>query len=474
MQDRPAIPLLVLLPREGGIDLDAIYAIAKAYGRAGLLVSSHGHRNDEPVFAFPAVVCASFAVELYFKFFLMLGQVEAGDATTTQRKVHTLPDLWALLKEEHRSLIVGMHRNKSGYPIYSAKELRTELFLKALEEIGSSPFVQWRYVHELTEVGHMSHAVIQEVLDALEGAATHVMRGRQDAGGTDAPSGGASSLVDGLAHSPTEQDWKVDPLGAAIKELFRGKPLLLGRDSPLRCIPANLEPNAAFRIDELRQAAESIDVSFGRLHRDLTGLALQAPTPEEISIASARVFYDAWGIVSAVSRFYQAYITFPGMVFDQPNAKQQTLEEATRTVRLLHQLANDLQRRESEIVTENLPTLGEISWITGVQALPKQVAWHCILRPGWLKSPPAERNDPLMSTLNWPTDSITLTVAGTSADLSTARLHIAARLWQLELQLKNAFSTPEQEGQPVLNDFFSRRPVSPADPEANQVFSENR
>lgn len=103
-----------------------------------------------------------------------------------------------------------MHRNKSGEPLDTAIELRMKLFLKALNEIGDSPFVRWRYVHELTDIGHMSHAVIQEVLDALESAAVYVMRERQ--GGEDKSESvsldGEKSLVDGLAGIPSQQDWK--------------------------------------------------------------------------------------------------------------------------------------------------------------------------------------------------------------------------------------------------------------------------
>lgn len=467
MQERPAIPLLVLIPGEAGVDLNAIYAIAGAYSRAGLLISGHGHRLDEPVFAFPAVVCAGFAVELYFKFFLMLGHVESGDATAAQSKGHILPTLWGKLRPEHRVLIAGMHRNKSGEPLNTALELRMELFSKALSEIGDSPFVQWRYVHELTDIGHMSHAVIQEVLDALESAASYVMQRRQGGDNKNGSLDGGKSLMDGLAGSPSQQNWKSDPLGAAAKELSRGKPLLLGRESPVRQIPSNLKPNTAFRLDELRQAAESMDIAFSRLHHELTGLALQAPAPEEIRVISAHAFFDAWGFVGAVNRFYQSYVSFPGMVFDKPRSNHQTLEYATRSVRLLHQLSYDLKLREDEILSGDLPTLGEITWMTGVQASPQRVAWHCTLRPGWMKAPPIEQSEPMMSTLNWPTDSITLALAGTKADLSTARLHVAARLWHLEGQILRAFNAPDQKNVAIFNDFFSRRPVSPAEPKAN-------
>ena len=467
MQTRPAMPLLVLIPGDDRVDLDAIFATAGAYAKAGLLISDHGHRCDEPVFAFPAVVCAGFAIELYFKFFLMLEHVESGNAAEVQTKGHNLPTLWGMLQPEHQVLIAGMHRNKSGEPLSTALELRMELFSKSLSEIGNSPFLKWRYVHELIDIGHMSHAVIQEVLDALESAASYVKQRREGGDNKNASLDGRKSLVDGLAGSPSQQDWNTDPLGAAAKELSTGKPMLLGRESPVRRTPSNLEFSSAFHLDEIRQAAESMDVAFSRLHHELTGLALQAPDPEEMRVISAHVFFDAWGFVGAVNRFYQAYISFPGMVIHKSHPNHQTLESATRSVRRLYQLSYDLKLRKKEILPGGLPTLGEITWLTGVQTAPKKVAWHCTLRPGWMKLPPIKQSEPVISTLNWPTGSITLALGDVKADLSTARLHVAARLWHLEEQLLREMNSPGQTDVAILNDFFSRRPVSPAEQKTN-------
>jgi len=458
MQDRPAIPLLILQPGENGLDLDALFAMARAYSQAGLLISDYGHHRDEPVFAFPAVVCAGFAIELYLKFFWMLGHVESGAEGNIKTIGHKLPELWGRLQEKYHVIIAGMHRNKSGKPLDDAIEMRVSLFLKTLNEIGDSPFVKWRYAHELTGIGHMSHAVIQEILNALEQAAIYVMRDRQS---DDVMGDGQKSIMDGLAGVPASHDWRADPLGSAAKWLQRGKPLLLGRDSPLRRIPVNIAPSTAFHLDEIRQAIESIDVAYMRLHQELTSLALQTPAPEEICVISATVFFDAWGIIWAVNKFYQAYTGFPGIVFDKPRAGYETLESVTQSARLLYEISSDLQSRESIILPNKLPTLGEITWMTGVQDGAQKVAWHCTLRPGWLTAIPNEENGPLLSTLHFPSDSITLALAGNKADLSVVRLHIAARLLHLEAQLLKIFDSPSQKDIPVFSDFFSRRPVSP-------------
>lgn len=102
--------------------------------------------------------------------------------------------LWKRLKPEHEDLIAGMHQNPTGQPFTNALDRRKEFFLEALEDVGESPFVKWRYIHEVAEPTLMSHGAILKVLDALGHAADHVMKGKRAAAAIDAsasPSNGA-------------------------------------------------------------------------------------------------------------------------------------------------------------------------------------------------------------------------------------------------------------------------------------------
>lgn len=178
MTSYPAIPSLVFIPSESYLDYSALYSIATAYAHSGLLISDHGEKTDRHVFSFPAIVCSSFAIELFLKFFLMLENAESEEPSSKHESGHFLDDLWKKITPERQSLIAGMFRNKTGVPLLNASDRRIEIFLEALANVGKTPFVKWRYAYELPGPTLMSHAAIVEVLDALGYAANYVMKER--------------------------------------------------------------------------------------------------------------------------------------------------------------------------------------------------------------------------------------------------------------------------------------------------------
>ena len=173
---QPAIPSLILVPGADTHDPIALYAIATAYAHSGLIVSTYGHKNQQFEFAFPAVVCSSFALELFLKFFLMTDLVDRGDTSKKIRRVHTVPELWGLVTPAHKGLIAGMYRNSTGAPYTNSAETRLQLFEEALRYLGKEPFLQWRYVHEHQSHELMSHEAISLVVDALGHAAQYVVK----------------------------------------------------------------------------------------------------------------------------------------------------------------------------------------------------------------------------------------------------------------------------------------------------------
>ena len=176
MTFRPAIPSLVLQSGESQTDYATLYALAIAYADSGLLISSHGKEADRPEFSFPAVVCSSFAIELFLKFFLMLERSESQKPSLKNASGHRLGDLWKQINRTHQALIAGMFQNKTGVPLLNASDRRIESFVEALTCVGDAPFVKWRYAHELVGTHLISHAVINEVLDGLGYAANYVMK----------------------------------------------------------------------------------------------------------------------------------------------------------------------------------------------------------------------------------------------------------------------------------------------------------
>lgn len=454
MTSHPAIPSLLLTPDESQVDYAALYAIATAYAHSGLLISDHGKETDRPELSFPAVVCSSFAIELFLKFFLMLERAESEEPSSKRESGHRLGELWKEIRPAHQALIAGMFRNRTGVPSPNATDRRIELFVEALMHIGEAPFLKWLYPHELVDTTFMSHAAITEVLDALGYAANYVMKER---------SGERRSDISTPVGVMTTPDQSSQPDGEGLLSVRGSERLLLGRDSVLRRIPVNLDSKKALFLDGIRHAVEIMDVTYGRLRNALTELALHPPASNELPDVSAHAFLDAWGFIDAVDRFRMLYTQMPGIKFGATKVDIPPLREVTQEFRNLRNVADHLAQRADLVVSRNGAALGELTWLTGAQLQPEVIAWHCTLRPGTLRSVPPTQTDPVVSTLDWPTDSIRLSAGGYEGNLSAVRKHVAVRVRHLEAQLQHVFHQPTQAQVPIINDMFRRRPVKRAD-----------
>lgn len=449
MTSYPAIPSLFLIPDESQADYAALYAIATAYAHSGLLISNHGKETDRHEFSFPAIVCSSFAIELFLKFFLMLERAESEEPSSKYEFGHHLGGLWKKICSAHQALIAGMFRNKTDVPLLNATDRRIELFEEALASVEEeqAPFLKWRYPHELVEPTLMSHAAINEVLDALSYAANYVMKEKS---GTHGPE---TSVPEEVMIAPDQQD------GEGLLPVGCSENLLLGRDSVLRRIPVNLVPKQALFLDGMRHAVEILDVTYGRLREALTHLALNPPAQSDIPDIFAHVFIDAWGFVDAVDRFRMLYTQMPDMKAGNAKDGIPPLREVTQVFRDLRNVSDHLAQRADFVISRNGGDWGELSWLTGAQLQPKEIAWHCTLRPGTHQTNPSMQTDSIISTLDWPTDSIRLSVGEYEGNLSEIRKHIALRIRHLEAQLEPVFQQPTQEKVSIFNDMYARRPV---------------
>lgn len=458
MTPHPAIPSLLLIPDESQLDYAALYAIATTYAHSGLLISDHGKETDQPVFSFPAVVCSSFAIELFLKFFLMRERADSEEASSKQEMGHRIGRLWEKIHPEHQALIAGMFRNRTGVPSLNASDMRIKLFTEALTHVGEAPFVKWRYAHELVGVTYMSHAAITEVLDALGHAANFVMNETSRGHRPHTPT------PEVVSSTPSDQpDRSNQPEDEGLLPVCSSEPLLLGRDSALRQIPANVNPKQAFFLDGIRHAVEIMDVAYSRLRDALTHLALHPPlhppASNELPNLSAHVFLDAWSFVGAVNRFYMMYSQMPGITFGNTQDGIPPLREVTQQFGNLQNIADHLALKADFVLSRNGAALGEISWLTGAQLQPEVIAWHCTLRPGTLQSIPPTQTGPIVGTLDWPTDSIRLSAGGYEGDLSAVRKHIAFRINHLEAELQRVLQHPTNAQTSIISDMFARRPV---------------
>lgn len=235
--------------------------------------------------------------------------------------------------------------------------------------------------------------------------------------------------------------------------------ILLGRESPLRRIPINVSPKQAVFLDGIRHSIEVMDIGFGRLRNGLTKAALEPLHPPELPLVGAGLFLDAWAVVDAIDRFRQFYLRFPGMQHSAVPDQIPPLSKTLQNFRDLRNVGDHVVDRADAVVAKGGAALGELTWLTGAQVLPEVVAWHCVLRPGTLRSQPVLPSTPIETTLDWPTDYICIKAGGYQGNLSQVRIHIAGRIRHLESQLDKSFSKPEFDGVPVMNDFFGRWPV---------------
>lgn len=180
MSAKPSIPALLIIPGSEQ-DFGTLYAIATAYAHSGKMLNEHAERTKTIALTFPAMVCSSFGVELFFKFFLTLNNADNPTLPQDDRKGHYLIKLWGRIKPIHQDLIAGMFRNPSHVPTAAGLDTRKTLLLQALDGIGAQPFVEWRYAYEIREPKMMSPGAVAEVLDAVGYAAEHVMNERRAA-----------------------------------------------------------------------------------------------------------------------------------------------------------------------------------------------------------------------------------------------------------------------------------------------------
>jgi hypothetical protein len=231
---------------------------------------------------------------------------------------------------------------------------------------------------------------------------------------------------------------------------------MIAKDSILRRIPAVVEPKQALFIDGIRHAVEIIDLAYSRLSDTLTKIALEPPTSASLQEVATLAFLDAWAIVDAVDRFRMLYRQMPGITFSTPEDGVETLQDVTQPFRDLRNVADHLAQRAEFVVAKSGAALGVLSWVTGFEVDPPTL-WFCTLRPGTIRKSPEFRQNPIVTTVNWPTDRICLTAGGYEGNLSAIRPHIERRVKHFETQLQRAFEKLNIIRSPTANDVFLRQ-----------------
>lgn len=210
--------------------------------------------------------------------------------------------------------------------------------------------------------------------------------------------------------------------------------MLVRDDSILRNIPATLNRKQALFLDGMRHAAEICDFSYRRLQHTLTEIAVVVDHPKELATSA---FVDAWAIVDALDRFRMLWKLQPNATFIKPIFPQRTIDQEFADVRNVRNVSDHLAQRADQIVSLNGSALGELSWITVIDAQ-KQECASCVLVPGVAKNGTYEYPVPRGETIGVPTGFIQLRAGETVANLSTAISCLAARVKQVEEYIRPA------------------------------------
>ncbi len=232
---------------------------------------------------------------------------------------------------------------------------------------------------------------------------------------------------------------------------------LLDDNSILRQVPAALNPKQALFIDGIRHAAEIIDVAYSRLRNLLTENGLKEPNSSALPKISSHAFLDAWAIIDAIDRFRMLYTQMPGISFSSGKAGEITFQELAQPFRDLRNVADHLSQRADFVLSKSGSALGMLTWVTGFQVEPTEI-WYCTLRPGTARDVPELTSESFETTIDWPTDQITLLAGGYAGNISQFLPEIKKRIKHFEGQLQKAFSEHGLLGTRTISDVYTRQP----------------
>lgn len=230
---------------------------------------------------------------------------------------------------------------------------------------------------------------------------------------------------------------------------------MLSQDSILRRVPAVLNPKQAFFIDGIRHAVEIMELAYHRLRAILTQIALNPPSSDDVPKLGPQVFLDAWAMIDAIDRFRMLYQQMPGMTRVSSEGVI-PLSEVIEPFRQVRNISDHLAQRADHVLSYDGAALGSLTWCTGFEIIPGRL-WFCTLRPGTIRTMPEFRREPLLTTIDWPTDRICLKAGGYEANLSAIRPHIELRIKHFEKQIMAQLEKHDLKNAPTANDVFLRQ-----------------
>lgn len=221
--------------------------------------------------------------------------------------------------------------------------------------------------------------------------------------------------------------------------------MIIDKDSPLRRFPANSANKQTLFFDGIRYSIEMAALAHARLEQTLHDLTVSCTTSSSAPVDFVPAILDAWSLVDSVHRLRMLISQTPGIKKNAPGV--QVFERSTAPIKDLRDFVQHLDERTQELIGQNIPVWGALSWFTVLDPECKS-GFTCTILAGTIFQSMEELFvNPLGKKLNVPIDLITLTVSNMSICLSEVMRHVERLTRSMEEALKESMKDfPPSQG----------------------------
>ena len=226
--------------------------------------------------------------------------------------------------------------------------------------------------------------------------------------------------------------------------------MIIKEDSPFRNLPAELNRKQLLYLDGIRFTVEIVDFAYQQLQEILH----KAATSKEIFAPSS--MHYAWSFVDTFFRLRRLLEQMPG-VKKQREGFQLFLRR-TKEVENFRHVFQHLDKDINEIVEQNIPVWGSLSWIV-VMDQDKMLIRSCVVVPGPVfTSKDNYLVNPIGKVIDLPAGEITLQARRKLLNLSGLMISVRDLIKGIEPSLRKQF-----EGLPTLNlDLLVTTDITPS------------
>jgi hypothetical protein len=222
--------------------------------------------------------------------------------------------------------------------------------------------------------------------------------------------------------------------------------LILGKESPLRNLPAILQRRQLLFFEATRFTIDTIDLAYLRLAETLPRLTRNIQDGDSQGLpSSVSAMLDAWAIVDSLHRLRGLIEGLPGLKAKMRRPEVRSFLENTANVSGLRNTIQHLNTGISGVVDDkNWSVFGSLSWLI-VEPETNRIL-SCVYLPGTPTGSHPVINPAGRRVWRFPVDSITIEQSGISVGVSDAVRSVARLAAFLEESLGKAFAEqiPEQ------------------------------